>query len=285
MRAWPGVVSLVVLLGARAGAAAAEPAPAALQPRTTAAYDAYVAAVEGAFLARARAAAPLASPVPGSASGVAAACVTQGRIVKVAHGLVHHWHSTTHIAGVRLDEVLATAQRYDAYARMYAPIVESRLLQRDQARFLVLTRLRERAGPVTVVLEVRSLVRYERHETSAFSIGASEDISEIADAGEPGERRLPPGRDSGYLWRANTFTRFVERDGGVDVELETLGLSRRFPPMLGWLIEPIARHLGRRSVERTLAEFAAAVRDGADAVTAEPSSCLLPVSSYPRSAR
>jgi hypothetical protein len=281
MRAWAWVVG-ILLLATPVGAAAADSAPpAALSPRTTADYDLYVAGVEGAFLARARAEAPVAPSGPGTA----AECVTQGRIVKVAHGLVHHWRSTTHIPAVTLDQVLATAQHYDAYARMYAPIVESRLLHREPARFRVLTRLRESAGPVTVVLEVRSLVRYERVATSAFSIGASEHITEVADAGEPDERRLPAGRDSGYLWRANTFTRFVARDGGVDVELETLGLSRRFPPMLGWLIEPIARRLGRRSVERTLSEFAAAVRDGVGSGTAPEVSSWRPPAVDRRSAR
>lgn len=47
------------------------------------------------------------------------------------------------------------------------------------------------------------------------------------------EDHFPVGRDSGYLWRANAFTKFVQRDGGVWVELETVGLSRRFPPFVG----------------------------------------------------
>jgi hypothetical protein len=68
----------------------------------------------------------------------------------------------------------------------------------------------------------------------------------------------------------NTFTRFVERASGVDVELETIGLSRRFPRRLGWLIEPIARRLGRRSVERTLTEFGLAVRNDASADPVPP---------------
>jgi hypothetical protein len=248
---------------------ASGPPTAALPPRTTAAYDAYVANVEVAFLARARAAAPIAS----SMTAARPESATQGRIVKVPHGLVHHWRGITHIPHVRLDRVLATAQRYDAYARIYAPIIESRLLCRDGARFRILTRVRERAGPVTVVLEVRSVVRFEHGTSSSYSIGASEAINEVVAAGEPDERMLPAGRDSGYLWRAHTFTRFVERAGGVDVELETIGLSRRFPAMIGWLIEPIARRLGRRSVERTLAEFATAVRDG---VAFEPEPTELP---------
>jgi hypothetical protein len=60
---------------------------------------------------------------------------------------------------------------------------------------------------MTVVLEVRSVVRYERQATAAYSLAASQDIQEVVDAGQPDERLLPAGRNSGYLWRINTLTR------------------------------------------------------------------------------
>jgi hypothetical protein len=84
----------------------------------------------------------------------------------------------------------------------------------------------------------------------------------VQNAGGRDERLLPAGHDSGYLWRANTFTRYVEGKDGLWIEMETLGLSRRFPPLLGWIIEPIARRLGRRSVETTLLEFQSALEKG-----------------------
>jgi hypothetical protein len=249
-------IGIVMLLAPSAGLSEAG-AAAELRSRTTAAYDAYVAGAEVAFLARARSE----EPVPKAAPGSRADAVAKGRIVTIADGLVHHWRGAIHIPGVTLERVLATAQHYEAYPHVYASVAESRLLYRDDDRFHVLTRVRGSAGRVSVVLEVRSVIRYQRLATGAYSVGASQEVREVVGAGQPDERLLPAGRDSGYLWRANTFTRFVERDGGVDVELETVGLSRRFPPMLGWLIEPFARRLGRRSVERTLAEFDLAVRD------------------------
>jgi hypothetical protein len=256
MRASEWMIAIAVLLAPSAGPSEAG-AAAQLQPGATAAYDAYVADAEAAFLARVRSDGPVPRDAPASKTDAAAA----GRITRIADGLVHHWRAAIHMPGVRLERVLATAQRYEAYPHMYASIAESRLLHRDGDRFHVLTRVRGNAGRVSVVLEVRSVIRYERHGTTAYSVGASQDIREVVAEGQPHERLLPAGRDSGYLWRANTFTRFVQRAGGVDVELETVGLSRRFPPMLGWLIEPFARRLGRRSVERTLVEFDLAVRD------------------------
>src|SRR4029078_12067526 len=87
----------------------------------------------------------------------------------------------------------------------------------------------------------------------------ADEIREVKNAGSRAERVLPPGRGNGYLWRASTFTAFHQLPDGLYVEMETLGLTCQFPPMLGWMIEPIARRLGRRSVEGSLEEFLTAV--------------------------
>jgi hypothetical protein len=122
-------------------------------------------------------------------------------------------------------------------------------------------RIRESAGGVSAVLDVTSRVQYfNPNSRSVYSISISEEIRELRDPGTAKEHRLSPGHDSGYLWRAAAFTHMVERDGGVFVEMETIGLSRGFPPFLGWIIEPVARRLGRSSVERSLQEFSMAVR-------------------------
>jgi hypothetical protein len=127
-------------------------------------------------------------------------------------------------------------------------------------------RIKESAGGMSAVLDVTTRVRYFQPDgRSVYSISGSEEIREVRDAGTSKERKLAAGHDSGYLWRAAAFTYMVERDGGVFVEMETIGLSRGFPPLLGWVIEPVARRLGRSSVERSLQEFSKAVRTRAPA--------------------
>ena len=51
--------------------------------------------------------------------------------------------------------------------------------------------------------------------------------------------------------RANTLTHFVAEKDGVFIAMETLGLSRQFQPLNGWIIEPIAVHWPK-SVEGSL---------------------------------
>lgn len=220
---------------------------AELEPRTLQAYEAYVASVRQAFLGD--------GPSPAGDD-------QPGHITRVPGGLVHHWRGATFIPGVALDDVLAVAQDYDRYAAIHTPVLESRLLAREGNTFRVFARMKEGGGMVTAVLDVWSEVTYVRGAGEVRALGEARVIRQLEDGDWRRPRYLPPGENSGYLWAANTFTRFTERDGGVRVELDTLGLSRRFPKFLGWIVEPIVKRIGRSSAERTLAEFSAAVSQG-----------------------
>lgn len=164
------------------------------------------------------------------------------------------------IPDVTLQEAITVSQDYANYKHVYGPIIDAGVLEQNGDMFRVLMRIQKRSGLVSAVLDVWSVVQYQRHGGSmVYSASDSERISEVKNAGEPDERRLPADQGRRYLWRANTFSRFAERDTGVLVELENVGLSRKFPPMLGWIIEPIARRVGRSSVEDSLLEFREAV--------------------------
>jgi hypothetical protein len=95
----------------------------------------------------------------------------------------------------------------------------------------------------------------------ATAVSNTDCIRQVEDPGQTNERRLEVGKGSGYLWRANTYATYLERDGGVYIDLQTVGLSRGFPPLLGWIVEPIARRLGRGSAAESLKQLRqAAVR-------------------------
>ena len=183
---------------------------------------------------------------PGSGTG----------ILEVPGGLIHHWRGAMFHRGATVDTALQLSERYAEYPKIYGSVVSSQLLSRDGNVFRVRLRIRERAGVVSSVLDITSTVTYVRVDAcSGYSVSRATDIREIAAAGESGEHALPAGTGHGYLWRASTFSSYRAQDGGLYVFLETLGLSRRFPAMFGWIIEPIARRLGRKSVEGSLTEF------------------------------
>ena len=66
---------------------------------------------------------------------------------------------------------------------------------------------------------------------------------------------------------------FTADTGGVFIVMETLGLSRPFPRLTGWFIEPIARRIGRKSVEGSLGEFLTGIRGSAGLPVPKTSCC------------
>ena len=254
----PVIGALVVI--AVTGSVQHPAAAAELQGQTSLAYDSYLNGVRQAFLARAR---PIVAPSPPSGVLSAGPARDDG-ISSVPGGLVHHWRAAAFIRGATLRQGLDVSSAFANYHAVYKAVIRSRLLGRNGDKYTVLMRLEEGEAGVRAVLDVRSTVEYVYPSSGvALAFSHADEIREVQRAGRPDEQLLQPGRDSGYLWRAATFTYFREQSDGLYVETESTGLSREFPPLLGWIIEPIARRLGRRSVATSLQEFVAAIQKDA----------------------
>lgn len=222
-------------------------------------YTEYFEKAEQAFVERARHAPAGGSPERAAALRAGTVFSEPGSgdgILSGPASLVHHWRGDIFIPGVTLEQVVEVSQSYPDYPRIFHPVTSAAVLARTPDGFQVQFRMRQSAGGLSATLDVRSRVRYVRVEAGrAYVVSTSEEIREVKNAGQPNERRLPEGKDSGYLWRAGALTRFVEAPDGVFMSMETVGLSRPYPALLGWVIEPIARRVGRRSVEDSMKEF------------------------------
>jgi hypothetical protein len=236
---------------------------AELEARTLAAYEVYRARVTEAFVGRG----PRDWGTMAPEAGVIEAGPGEGDgITDLPGGLVHHWRGIGFIRGATLQDVVAHAQRYEEYPRFYEAVKAVRLLEHDGNTFRTVTRIETGAGGVHGVLDLHGYTEYSTPLPGVvLAVSASEEIREVKDAGTPEERLLPEGDDSGFLWRAASLTRFTQLEGGVGIERETLGLSRRFPRLMGWLVEPFVRRLGKKSVQESLREFVDAVGAGAAA--------------------
>jgi len=172
---------------------------------------------------------------------------------EVKGGLVHDWLGAAFLPRTTLSEVLGLVQNYDNHRNIYQPeVTASKVLERHGDRFRIHLRLLKKKI-ITVVLNTEHEVRYfslDSHRVHSRS--ATTRIAEVDDPGTPQERELPPGEDHGFLWRLNTYWRFLQRDGGVWIECEAISLTRGIPFALGWLISPIVRELPRESLESTL---------------------------------
>ena len=104
----------------------------------------------------------------------------------------------------------------------------------------------------TVAKHVKSNAIVYARDGGTVGIGAgqmsrvySTRIAEVESPGTPSEREKPIGNDSGYLWRLNTYWRYLERDGGVYIQMESISLSRDIPAILAWLVRPFVEGVPR----------------------------------------
>ena len=169
-----------------------------------------------------------------------------GKDIEVPNGLVHHWLAVGFIPGVKLDQVLQLAEDYSRQPQTYGPdILRAELLSREGPHDVALFRF-HRHAIVTVDYNVKFDVDYcVADSTHAYSSSQAVRIAEVQNAGKPDEKELPVGNDHGYMWRLDLYTRYLEKDGGVYMQIEFLALSRTVPAIFAWLVNPYVRSIPR----------------------------------------
>jgi hypothetical protein len=176
-----------------------------------------------------------------------------GRAIAVPDGLIHHWIGVAYLSAVRLDDAVALLQDYNRHGEIYQPRIErSELRARDGDHFRFFLRFFMKKV-ITVVINSEHEAQYTRPAPDrAFSRIVSTRMAEVEHPGERDEREKPVGHDGGYLWRLNTYWRFLERDGGVYLQCESISLTRGIPMGLGWVVGPFVNSLPRESLEFTM---------------------------------
>ena len=187
---------------------------------------------------------------------------------RVPDGLIHHWVGALFIPDATLESVLSVAHDYDHYKEMFRPkVVDSKLLacEDGQQKYSVLW--------LNNVLFVNAALQtqYEARDFPVdqrrwYNIAHVTSAQEIESYGQKDERFLPPGQGNGFIWRLQSITRYEERDGGVYVELEAIGLTRDIPVSLRWLANPLVARLSRSTLATSLRQ----TREGVAASTREP---------------
>lgn len=173
----------------------------------------------------------------------------EGNPIKVPGGLIHDWIGVIFIPHVSLAQTVAVAQDYDNYKKIYKPEVSrSRLVQRNGDNFKVFLQFYKKSL-VTVVLNADYDIRYVRVGPDRMvSNSYSTRIVELKDAGQADEREFPVDDGHGYLWRLDSYWRLQAKDGGVYVQLESIGLSRGVPAIFAWLVNPLLQSIPRGSL-------------------------------------
>ena len=246
---------------------------ATLDPATSQAWDDYIQSVTQRFE---QSLAPGNSFLWADQAPERLARVKTGKIVvsplgapnpkKVPSGLIHHWIGAVFIPQASLSDVVHVARDYERYKDVYQPsVIDSKVITagEDTDRYFMLLMNR------SLLLKTAFSADYEAcyvrlPEGRAYSIARSTRIQEIEDYGSSAQRLLPEGQGRGIIWRLYGITRYLERDGGVYVEFEAIGLSRDVPASVRWFVEPLVRRVSRSSLTTSLEQTERAVQDRAE---------------------
>jgi hypothetical protein len=163
--------------------------------------------------------------------------------------LLHHWIGSVFIPGARVRDAVALMEDYDRHSTVFAPnVTQSRVLQHRGDWFKVFLRFSVKKM-IAVTLNTENDAQFTMVGADrAYSALHSTRIAEVEDAGTPSEHELSPGTGHGFMWRLNTYWRFLERDNGTYVQCESITLSRDIPFGLGWLIKSFVNEVPRDSL-------------------------------------
>jgi hypothetical protein len=252
---------MIYCISSSASGMATAPKPAALT-----AFDSYVAQVESRLEKQHRSAKDFLAPEDKARVRAGEQVIEQvpppsGSDLPGA--MLHHWRGTAFAPGATAADFERLMNNFEAYPKYYAAQVDqARILARRDDDFQVLMRTRQK-HVITVVLDLNLDITSGRLDAQhGYSLSRSAQIAEIESPGTPRERALGPNENNGFLWRLNTYWSYVEGDGGVYMQIETVSLSRAVPEALGWAIKPFLESVPKESLEFTLSSTCDALLKG-----------------------
>jgi hypothetical protein len=159
----------------------------------------------------------------------------------IAGGSIHHFSGVIHIAGGTIASVRRIMQDYADYPKYFKPDVSkgSGTLNPDSTpadeHYTSHISLVQSTLWIGVSYDCIYDTHYRLLEPNRWeSKSAAVSIKEWRDPKDAAQGYFPEGDDHGFLWRTNTFWLVRENNGGIDVELDSMTLSRPIPTGFAW---------------------------------------------------
>lgn len=159
----------------------------------------------------------------------------------VANGSIHHYSGTIRVPGARIEQINRVMSDYPNYPNYFKPDIAkgSGVLQADSTPEESHFRTRLFITESTLWLDVAYDAQYDSHyrkldDTRWVARSTTLSIKELLDAKKLDGGAYPEGQDHGFLWRSNTYWFARERDGGLDLQVDSMTLSRPTPVGFGW---------------------------------------------------
>jgi len=264
----PPFVAYALLLIALTSVVTQAANAASLQPTTSKAWEAYVESANKEITQRLSAARTFlwADEEPNRLARIRAGEIVVSPVgpeipKRVPSGLIHHWIGAVFMSHVKLEDVLRVVRDYSRYKDVYKPAVaDSKVItsgnEKDRFSMRLVNKSWIRITAYDIDFESYLVHLDDRH---VYGVSRATRIQEIEAYGAAAQHTLNENEGSGIIWRLWSTSRYLERDGGVYIELEALALSRDIPRSLRWLVEPIVRHVSRVSLSTSLRQTQKAV--------------------------
>jgi hypothetical protein len=156
-------------------------------------------------------------------------------------GSIHHYTGVIRVPGGTIEQVRAVMQDYPRYVRYFPPDVVSASGEKlpdstaADEHFRPSIQLAESTLWIKVGFRTQYDTHYLRYDQNRWVTKSSSlSIRELLDAANPSGGFFPAGDDHGFLWKTNTYWFARVRDGGVDLEANSITLSRPAPTGFGW---------------------------------------------------
>lgn len=183
---------------------------------------------------------------------------------EIANGSIHHFTVVMHLPGQTIANVRRIMQDYPNYPRYFKPDVgrgsgvkDPHSTPQDEHYISQLSLIQN-----TLWIAVSYDCTYDTHYRMLDahhweSISTATDIREWRDPKDPAQGYLPEGDDHGFIWRTNTYWFVRDREDGIDLELDSITLSRPVPTGFGWW----GTKRTREAVENMMKDMKAAVEN------------------------
>jgi len=177
-------------------------------------------------------------------------------------GSIHHFSGSIHVNGGTIQEVRHIMQDYANYPRYFKPDIAkgAGTLEGDSTPADEHYKSQLTITESTLWLAVAFDSVYDTHYLQPdphrwISKSSAESIKEWRDAKDVSKGYFPEGEDHGFLWHTNTYWFVRESNGGVDLELDSMTLSRPSPSGFAWW----STRRTHDAVEKMLRDMKAAV--------------------------
>jgi hypothetical protein len=159
----------------------------------------------------------------------------------IGGGSIHHFTGAMHIDGATIEDVRKVMEDYAEYPKNFGPDVSKAtgVPQADSTpadeHFTTHLTLESSTLWINLTYDSAYDTHYRRLDDSHwYSKSKALSVRELRDQHDPSKGYFPEGEDHGFLWRTNTYWFVRTNNGGIDLEVDSITVSRPVPTGFGW---------------------------------------------------